>query len=173
MPWPGSNCFSMLITGTFHCLAKVLWTPEILGGVQNSTTVPIETGPVHLPCLLHLYLKISVYEILWSPSASGDVKSANTWWMPWNNSCLWGYKLCSIIVYQLPVYPFARQAVRRGPFIHQEFLVLEIWVALCKKVPNVLCRCQAKRRMGRTYLSFGMTLTFQKKKKTKKNSKKK
>ncbi len=54
------------------------------------------------------------------PSASGDVKSANTWWRPWNKSCLWGYKVCSIIVYQLPVYPFARQAVRWGPFITQE-----------------------------------------------------
>ena len=42
-----------------------------------------------------------------------------------------------------------------------------IWAVSCKKVPNILSRCHTKRRtgaIGRTIPSFGMTLTFQKKK---------
>ncbi len=47
------------------------------------------------------------------------------------------------------------------------------WAALREKVPNVLSRCQTKRRMGArgrahpSFQSFGMTPTFQKKKKKK------
>ncbi len=47
---------------------------------------------------------------------------------------------------------------------------INIWAALHEKVPNVLSR-HTKRRMGRARPSFGMTPTFQKKKKKKNKSK--
>ena len=49
-----------------------------------------------------------------------------------------------------------------------------MWVAFCKKVPNVLSRCHAKRRKcarGRARPSFGMTPTFPKKKRKRKKEK--
>ena len=45
-----------------------------------------------------------------------------------------------------------------------------MWAALRENVPNVLSRCHTKRKMGargRARPSFGMTLTFHKKKKSK------
>ncbi len=69
--------------------------------------------------------------------------------------------------YSLTLFPPTYAAVCKGNVI---------WVALRKKVPNVLSRCHTKRKTdacGSACPSFGMTPTFQKKKKKKKEEEEK
>ena len=70
-----------------------------------------------------------------------------------------------VILYPCPTHTTCYSSGSTGNLV-------TIWAALREKVPNVLSHCHTKRRTGargRARPSFGMTPTYQKKKKKSKN----
>ncbi len=67
--------------------------------------------PARLRIAYCLSVRLSVRDSVCCPSPH-VYRHVISWWL-WTKSCLWGCK----VIYQSSVHPFAREAVRWGPFI--------------------------------------------------------